>query len=284
MIDLDDLAEQAIRETPTKPPAFGAVRQRSRRRVRRRRAIFGGGVVAAGMLIAVSQISLGATGTTDVVADGEEPTGTTAQTPADQPPTSDGGQPDGPDTTLAVPRMIRGILPSGDAYEVESTALTSTVTGISAGIVIDEPDGPRAIGIVNFRRSEDLDVPSANDSTGEVAVRSGDWTMRVSIYEDVRPSLGQTPASNVAGWIDASEPTHPSRLPSFGLSGPLRWATDDELPLQMQVQYTEFLIRRGCSANARACSGDQSVQVIAAEDIASPAPSWPDGDVRITAE
>lgn len=77
-------------------------------------------------------------------------------------------------------------------------------------------------------------------------------------------------------------PAHQSGLPSFELSAPLRWADDEELPLQMEVQYPEFVVRRGCGAAAQACSDDESLQVIAADDVFSPAASWPGGTPKIT--
>jgi len=95
-------------------------------------------------------------------------------------------------------------------------------------------------------------------------------------------ALGDDAATRVASWIDASDSVHESGLPSFELSAPLRWAADEELPLQMLVLYREFVVRRGCGTTAKACTDDRRLQVIAADDVLSPAPSWPDGSVQIT--
>lgn len=73
-------------------------------------------------------------------------------------------------------------------------------------------------------------------------------------------------------------------LPSFVLSAPLRWAADEELPLQMAVQYDEFVVRRGCSTSAKSCSEDRSLQVVAAGDAYSSSVPWPGGDVRTTTD
>lgn len=177
---------------------------------------------------------------------------------------------------------IGGVLPNGTAYEIDSASLSSTVVGLSAGIVVDAPDGPRAIGIVSFFRSGGDEDPIINESSGIVVVPSGDWSMRVTIYDDVRPLLGADPIANVESWIQPAAIDTPSLLPAYELAAPLRWATDDELPLQMQVMYPQFVVRRGCGDLARACSDEGTVQVVAAEDVSTPAPSWPGGDVRIT--
>jgi hypothetical protein len=263
-LDLDDLAEQSIRDTPTRVPAMSEVRAIARRRARRRHGAVGAATAVSAMAVIAGGlwVSRQDDGTVAVITDGRTETSTAT------------GQGEG---------VINGLLPNGDRYHVESTSLDTTVTGISAGIVLDDGGpGAQAVGVATFQQAGVDTQPSADDEAGVVVAVSGDWVLRLSVYDDVRRALGDDAATTVASWIDASDSVQESGLPSFELSAPLRWATDEELPLQMQVIYQEFVVRRGCGSTAKACTGDRTLQVIAADDVFSPAPPWPGGGVQIT--
>ncbi len=64
-------------------------------------------------------------------------------------------------------------------------------------------------------------------------------------------------------------------MPTVELSPPLRWATDNELSLQMEVAYDGFAVRRGCGELAVVCSPTGVVQVIAADRVDSNVPGFP---------
>lgn len=49
----------------------------------------------------------------------------------------------------------------------------------------------------------------------------------------------------------------------------------------MEVQYETFVVRRGCSELAVACSLTRAVQVIPGDRVFAPAPRWPDLDVWV---
>lgn len=272
-LELDHLAEQAIRDTPTRVPAMSEVLAIARRRSRRRAlllaataasvmTVFAGGVRVFLLDDTSSSVSVTADGP-DRHSDDNSVGTSAATTPATE--------------------VARGVLPNGDAYRVESSSLETGAIGVSAAIVVDDDAlGMRAVGIATFQQVGRESQPFADDEAGTVGVISGDWMLRLSIYDDVRRLLGDDAATLVASWIAPSNRAHVSGLPSFRLSPPLRWASDEELPLQMQIMYPEFVVRRGCGPTARACSDDGSLQVIAADDVVSPAPPWPDGTVRIT--
>lgn len=185
---------------------------------------------------------------------------------------------------------IEGRLPTGDRYLVVSRPpLERTVEGISAPIVIDLPDSDppmegRALGIAFFERSTSRTPLGADASRGRVIVRSGDWHLRVELYDDVVSALGDSAAEIVLGSIVPSTASSESRLPAFELRPPLRWAEDYELPDLMMVQYPNFIVRRGCSDLAAACSPDGSLEVVPGEHIWAPADPWPNNDVQITAQ
>ncbi len=58
--------------------------------------------------------------------------------------------------------------------------------------------------------------------------------MRIAIYPEVVEALGDSFLS------DAITPGDRSKLPTLELAPPLRWATDEEVPLQMEVQYADL--------------------------------------------
>ena len=197
----------------------------------------------------------------------------------------------GPVSSQPVEGVISGVLPNGDRYQVESASLNSTVRGISAGIILDGAlvglddgeAGAPTVGVATFQPFAGVQ-PSVDDEAGVVVAVSGDWALRLSIHDSVRQALGDDAATQVASWIAPSDTAHESGLPSFRLSGPLRWATDQEIPLQMEVSYPGFVVHRGCGSMAKACTDDGSLQAIALETVVSPAPAWPGGSVQITNE
>ncbi len=187
---------------------------------------------------------------------------------------------------LASEAEIAGVLLNGDRYLVRARpALSDTVEGTYAVIVIDLEDGEAPIegpvvGIATFHPART--TPRAFYGRDDlVVVASGNWNMLLSIYDDVIAELGESANSVLLDSIIAHEPPHESGLPGFELRAPLRWADDNEVPSQMMVSYPDFVVRRGCSRSAVACSTDKSVEVVPKEKVFSPHHEWPGNAVEI---
>ncbi|WP_420437317.1 hypothetical protein [Candidatus Poriferisocius sp.] len=187
---------------------------------------------------------------------------------------------------LASEVEISGVLLNGDRYLVSAEpALSDTVEGAYAAIVIDLQDGEVPIegpivGIATFHPVRT--TPRAFYGRDDlVVVASGSWNMVLNIYDDVIAELGESANSDLLDSIIAHEPPHESGLPAFELRAPLRWAEDYEVPSQMMVSYPDFVVRRGCSSSAVACSADESVEVVPKEVVVSPHPEWPGNAVEI---
>lgn len=189
-----------------------------------------------------------------------------------------------------------GRLPDGTGYRIriDDPIALEEATDISAALVVDlegqsdaqealgctQPCPSPVIGITNFA-SEAIAEPSYVASLGLFQVPSGGWTMNVDLYENVKDLWGDEAERLLTESILPIAVAE--GLPGFIVEPPLRWATDTEIPLQMQVVYESFVVRRGCGDLAIACSADQRVQVIPAEKVLSPAPSW-DYDAQVTVE
>ena len=183
---------------------------------------------------------------------------------------------------------ISGVLPNGDRYLVRARpALSDTVEGIHAAIVIDLDDGEVSIegpivGIATFHSIAGSTPRAFYGRDDPVVVASGNWNMVLNIYDYVIAELGESAKSTLLDSITAHDPPDDSGLPAFELLAPLRWADDYEVPLQMMVSYNDFAVRRGCSSFAVACSADGSVEVVPKEKVVSPHPEWPGNTVEIT--
>ncbi len=116
-----------------------------------------------------------------------------------------------------------------------------------------------------------------DEALGRYTVQAGDGSATILIadnvadqYPDIEDLLS-----------DSISPGTGSKLPNLELSPPLRWATDDELPLSMEVGYDGFVIRRGCGEFAARCSATGVVQVILESELVSGAPGLPSESVWI---
>ncbi len=195
--------------------------------------------------------------------------------------------PTSPSTTTAVPTTIivaesgaavAGTLPDGTPYNVwVEPPLPMAVEGMSAGVMLDVPDGTSlVIGTTQFRlRSGGQDDVELIDD--RYVVPTGGGLVIIDLYEEVLPHLGPDPEDTLREGV---RPAAESRLPSLELHPPFRWATDTEIPRQMGVDHGLFVVRRGCDDTmAEACSETRAVQLIRAELVyaGDTVPEWPDG-------
>ncbi|MDE0216395.1 MAG: hypothetical protein OXN79_07445 [bacterium] len=183
---------------------------------------------------------------------------------------------------------ISGVLPNGIQYLVRSQpALNDTVDGVYGAIIIDLDDGEvpiegPVVGIAGFYSDVELMQDLSFAEGVYVGVVSGDWYMHLAVYDHVVAELGETTESILLDSIVALDPPHESGLPVFELLPPLRWADDYEVPLHMEVAYRDFVVRRGCSELAVACSPGKAVEVVPGDRVASPHSAWPGNTVQIT--
>ena len=183
---------------------------------------------------------------------------------------------------------ISGVLPNGIQYLVRSQpALNDTVDGVYGAIIIDLDDGEvpiegPVVGIAGFYSDVELMQDLSFAEGVYVGVVSGDWYMHLAVYDHVVAELGETTESILLDSIVALDAPHESGLPVFELLPPLRWADDYEVPLHMEVAYRDFVVRRGCSELAVACSPGKAVEVVPGDRVASPHSAWPGNTVQIT--
>jgi hypothetical protein len=191
-------------------------------------------------------------------------------------------------TTVPPPSVVEGRLPDGRGYEVSIDPGVESVEpdGVFAAIVIDldhiEPrvefDGVECpspcapvLGFTRFTRRSGH--PATYDTAAHAfQASSGDWTMNIALYSHIAEAWGSDIGEVLLGSIHPLEVD--GGLPAFELSGPLRWATDTEIPFQMEVVYSSFVVRRGCEQFSVACSPSDSVQAIPADEVFAPAPPW----------
>lgn len=198
----------------------------------------------------------------------------TLSVPANPPlPSPSVPSPSSPGTT-AHPEfgLTGGALPDGTPFLVEvRPALDDDVVGISGAIML-EGQGP--VGVLQFAFSS-WDGTSYED--GLYRISAGGHFVQIDFYDQILDALGSGAEtiirSSIRGGIAKG-------YPMLEVEPPFRWATDDELPLQMGVQFKTFEVRRGCSELAVACSPDEIVQVIPVDRLYAPAPVWP-GDVEV---
>lgn len=126
------------------------------------------------------------------------------------------------------------------------------------------------LGVTSFTRGSDQ---SSTFEDGIFRTTSGDWTMQISVYQNILDAWD----GDMSAVLDNIEPVDIDvGLPAFHLSSPFRWATDTEIPNQMEVSYPTFVVRRGCGELSIACSPSGSVQVIPSDRVYAPAPQWDD--------
>jgi hypothetical protein len=143
-------------------------------------------------------------------------------------------------TTVA--GRISGALPDGTSFLITAPEAPLVVEGISAAIVLDRADGSSpVIGITSFNRI---------GRAGE-----GEWRVDIDLYDDIQAELGGS-VDDMVGVFDVDG------FPVLELTPPLRFATDDEVPLRMAVQFEGFSVIRGCGPTAWRCSWFGAVQVV----------------------
>jgi hypothetical protein len=170
---------------------------------------------------------------------------------------------------------ITGVLPDGTTYSLSTDDVFEDVSidGISAAVVIDLMDGTSpVIGITTFRRGGSQS-PTPYFEGGLLVLEAGEWFVRVDLYDHVLQELGpdveQILVSSISGYSV-------SGLPVLDLNLPFRFARDDEVPLQMMVQYPDFVVMRGCDERLGAiCNATRAVQVVPSSALFAPTEEVP---------
>jgi hypothetical protein len=189
-------------------------------------------------------------------------------------------------TTPPASGPIRGALPDGTEFVVYlQPAVDEQVTGVGFAIIVelDDPSAPAlqsstaVLGITTFANQP---VESAAWDFGNTyRLPAGRFSVFIDVYEHLIPYLGPDYRSMVETGILG---TTVNGAPVLDLSPPFRFATDDdEIPLQMEVMFETFVVRRGCGDLAVACSRSHSLQVIPLEAVSSAAPAWGNQQVSI---
>lgn len=168
-----------------------------------------------------------------------------------------------------------GFLSDGTRYVLHVEGLdVGLPTGAWAGIVIDIDGSPNAVGITQFFAHGTIAEYSFDDGLYRIPGTGG---AQIDFYDHVLDALGPD-AEEV---IRSSRREHPLGFPVLELVPPFRWATDDDLPLEMEVLYQDFVVRRGCGGLAAACSTDHAIQVIPIDSVSMPGAVWDELQVFI---
>ncbi len=184
--------------------------------------------------------------------------------------------------SLPPPTLTEGRLPDGRDFVLESDVAIGNPEGVFAVIEVNLEEAPFSgadigcptcfqpvLGITTFRLGSGR-APVFEHGVYEAS--SGDWTMRIEVYEDILEAWGDGIEADLLQHI---RPVNgESGLPSFELSGPFLWAEDTDVPAFMEVFYDTFVVRRGCGESGVSCSSSGSVQVIPIDEVVAPAPSW----------
>lgn len=170
---------------------------------------------------------------------------------------------------------INGVLPDGTPYSLSADEVFDdvTVVGISAAVMVDLADETSpVIGVTTFHRGE-FQFPTPYVEGGLLVLEAGDWFVRVDVYDHILRELGSDAEQILAASISARSA---SGLPTLDLEPPLRFARDDEVPLQMMVQYRDFVVMRGCDEGLGAiCNTTRAIQVVPSSVLFAPTEEVP---------
>ncbi len=183
-------------------------------------------------------------------------------------------------TTPPVPERsseYHGFLPDGTEYTVFVEGVVGgAIEGISAGIVIEVDDAPNAVGIATFPIG-DTDLGYSFED-GVYRIPAG-GAVNIDFYDHILEELGDGAGDVIQNSITGT--TRFDQFPVLTLEPPFRWATDEELPLHMEVSYRHFVVRRGCGELAIVCSQTGSVQVIPIDTQYLPIGAWDNIEVFV---
>ena len=185
-----------------------------------------------------------------------------------------------PSTAKEPPARLSAALPDGTTFVViVDPARSEDVTDISAGIMMELEEGPVPAGTVVFHLLTPADEYAYQ--YGHYGIPAAGILVTINFNPEVLEALGPDAEAiirdSVRGSVAAGYPT-------LLLEPPFRWATDTELPLQMEVTFETFAVRRGCDDLAVACSAFGGVQVIPVDRLWSGAPPWDGAQVWIESQ
>jgi hypothetical protein len=103
--------------------------------------------------------------------------------------------------------------------------------------------------------------------------------VHIDFYDHILEELGDEAEELIQASITGA--TRFDKFPVLTLEPPFRWATDDELPISMEVQYRHFVVRRGCGDLAVACNETRGLQVIPIDTQELPLAAWTNIEVFV---
>jgi hypothetical protein len=114
---------------------------------------------------------------------------------------------------------------------------------------------------------------------GRLVLTTDEWVVEIDIADDIQRELGPDAETILVSSMTARTV---NGLPVLDLEPPFRFASDFEIPVQMMVEYQNFLVMRGCNDDLGAvCSATRAIQVVPSsalfapvDDVPLPEPLW----------
>lgn len=177
-------------------------------------------------------------------------------------------------------RAASGFLPDGTEFYVHADfPIPREPVSVNLGSIMIDIDGaPTAVGTTRISVGEDREATFAD---GVYRLPAGDHVVEMAFYQEVLDVLGPDAEQIVTSAIIEGVGRGQMVLE---VDEPFRWATDEEVPVQMGVVFDTFEVRRGCGDLAVACNATRVVQVIPLDRLYAPAPSWTGDPIYIESD
>lgn len=163
------------------------------------------------------------------------------------------------EATTGPPVALQGALPDGTVFDVDlganqpgdveavfATLIAESEAGNALLWGVAEPIGDRVMG-------------DRWEEEGAYHLPAGDWLFRFVIDERLIGVLGDSYRDIIERRVWGRSALG---FPVLFVSGPFRWATEDEATRHTQVLWHDFVVRRGCGPLAVGCSENGIAQLI----------------------
>ncbi len=154
-----------------------------------------------------------------------------------------------------------GVLLDGTEFTIRGLSSEETANPSPSGLlVVDRPAiGARVIGEHVFIYERDPG-PTRITADNRLIVPAGDWTIEITVYDDVlEKEFAALPAPIDSLIVGSSS----NGFPVVKTGYPFRLALDEEVPDFLEVRLRSVSVRKGCDREqAIACSDDGMVQVV----------------------